>query len=113
MEPNGENGDKVPPHGSLASLEEVDGLMEPEKKKKAKRPKKVKVDEVSSRSLGGTVQADQQNLEIEYDALKEVSYAERMSEERAEMRGKERSKVVDDRATALVDGGGDWINCQL
>jgi hypothetical protein len=29
------------------------------------------------------------------------------------MRSKERSKVVDDRATALVDGGGDWINCQL
>jgi hypothetical protein len=49
MEPNGENGDKVPPHGSLASLEEVDGLIEPEKKKKkAKRAKKVKVDEVSS-----------------------------------------------------------------
>jgi hypothetical protein len=52
MEPNGENsdnGDKVPPHGSLASLEEVDGLIEPEKKKrKTKRAKKVKVDEVSS-----------------------------------------------------------------
>jgi hypothetical protein len=49
MEPNGENGDKLPPHGSLASLEEVDGLIEPEKKKKkAKRAKKVKVDEVSS-----------------------------------------------------------------
>ena len=48
MEPNGENGDKVPPHGSLASLEEVDGLVEPEKKKKkAKRGKKVKIDEVS------------------------------------------------------------------
>lgn len=49
MEPHGDNGDKVPPHGSLASLEEVDGLIEPEKKKKkAKRAKKVKVDEVSS-----------------------------------------------------------------
>jgi hypothetical protein len=49
IEPKGENGDKVPPHGSLASLEEVDGLIEPEKKKKkAKRAKKVKVDEVSS-----------------------------------------------------------------
>jgi hypothetical protein len=29
------------------------------------------------------------------------------------MRSKERSKVVDDRAAALVDGGGNWINCQL
>jgi hypothetical protein len=49
MEPNGENGDKVPPHGSLASLEEVDGLIEPEKKKnKARKAKKVKMDEVSS-----------------------------------------------------------------
>jgi hypothetical protein len=36
-----------------------------------------------------------------------------MSEERAEMTSKERSKVVDDRATVLVDSGGDWINCQL
>jgi len=36
-----------------------------------------------------------------------------MSEERAEMKSREKSKVVDDRATALVDGGGDWIDCQL
>jgi hypothetical protein len=47
VEPNGENGDKVPPHGSLASLEEVDGLVDPEKKKKAKKAKKVKFDDVS------------------------------------------------------------------
>ena len=36
-----------------------------------------------------------------------------MSEERAELRSKGRSKVVDDRAAALVDGGGDWVDCQL
>jgi hypothetical protein len=54
VEPNGENGDRVPPHGSLASLEEVDGLVEPEKKKKrAKRAKKVKFDDVSYLSLCG------------------------------------------------------------
>jgi hypothetical protein len=52
VEPNGENGNNVPPHGSLASLEEVDGLVEPEKKKKkAKRAKKVKFDDVSFRNL--------------------------------------------------------------
>lgn len=114
MEPNGENDDQVPPHGSLASLEEVDGLVEPEKKKKkAKKAKKVKIDEVSFWLREFSVQADRQDLEIEYDALKDVSYAERMCEERAEMRSKGRSKVVDDRATALVDGGGGWIDCQL
>lgn len=49
MEPNGEIGDQMRPHGSLASLEEVDGLVEPEKKKKkAKKAKKVKFDDVSS-----------------------------------------------------------------
>jgi hypothetical protein len=29
------------------------------------------------------------------------------------MKIKERSKVVEDRASALVDGGGNWIDCQL
>jgi hypothetical protein len=47
----GENGDhdgKAPPQGSLASLEEVDGLVEPKKKKKrAKKANKVKFDDVS------------------------------------------------------------------
>jgi hypothetical protein len=44
----GEDGERVPPHGSLASLEEVDGLVNPEKKKKkAKKAKKVKFDDVS------------------------------------------------------------------
>jgi len=88
--------------------------VEPEKKKKkAKKAKKVKVDEVGFWLRESSVQADLQDLEIEYDALRDVSYAERMSEERAELRSKGRSKVVDDRAAALVDGGGGWIDCQL
>jgi len=91
----------------------VDGLVEPEKKKKkkAKKAKKVTFDDVSFGDLDEKL--NNQDLEIEYDALKEVSYAQRMSEERAEMKSREKSKVVDDRATGLVDGGGDWIDCQL
>lgn len=84
----------------------------PKKKKKAKKAKKVKFDDVSC-LFRIAFEADIQDLEMEYDLLKEVSYAQRMSEERAEMKSRERSKNVDDRATALVDGGGDWINCEL
>jgi hypothetical protein len=97
----------------MLSIEEVDGLVEPvKKKKKVKKSKKVKFDDVSCR-IRRPQQADTQDLEIEYDALKDVNYVQRMTEERAEIRAKERNKLVDDRASALVDGAGDWTNCKL
>jgi len=98
----------------MASVEEVDGLVEPEKKKKKiKKTKKVKFDDVSYAAVYTMGQADEQDLEIEYDALRDANYVQRMTEERADMKTKERNKLVDERATALVDGGGDWTGCML
>jgi hypothetical protein len=50
---------------------------------------------------------------MEYDSLRGVSYAENMSHERAEARFKDRAKIVEERATALVNGAGDWVGCKL
>jgi hypothetical protein len=45
---DGQNGQEIPKNGSMLSIEEVDGLVEPvKKKKKAKKAKKVKFDDVS------------------------------------------------------------------
>ena len=53
--PTGEDGGlgpQIPQQGSMASVEEVDGLVEPEKKKKkVKKTKKVKFDDVSYATL--------------------------------------------------------------
>lgn len=47
------------------------------------------------------------------DIYKGKNYKDDMDRDRAEQSAKGRSKEVEERANALVDGAGQWMNCKL
>lgn len=54
-----------------------------------------------------------QDLELEQDIWRGRTYKEDMQRERSEAIAKEKAKGVEERANAMVDGAGLWVECQL
>ena len=46
------------------------------------------------------------------DVYKGKTYNGDMAQDRSEQMAKGRTKELEERANALVDGGGQWMNCE-
>ena len=118
--------DQVVPLGDdIGQDQEVNGTKRPNgdeeedeeatrKPKKAKKTKKARFDEVSQLiSVFNSCELSEQDLELEMDVYKGKTYKDDMDRQRLEQGAKGRAKEVEDRANALVDGAGQWVNCKL
>ena len=98
------------------NLDEEEEDLAARKPKKAKRAKKARFDDVSQLSVlvaSTKLELTEQDLELEMDVYKGKTYKDDMNRDRAEQSAKGRSKEIEERANALVDGAGQWINCKL